>query len=70
MFIILEMQTNNDTTALVPAVTYTSKNEAESAYHLKLGGAALSDVNVHTVVMLDEHGNVVKREFYEHIQQE
>ena len=68
MFIVLEMQTENSATALLPAPTYTDKNEAESAFHSKLASAAISSVDVHAVVMLDEHGNIIKREFYEHFE--
>ena len=69
MYIIQEIQTTNNTTALVPALTYPDKNAAESAYHTALSAAAISSVTVHTVMMYDEHGNVLKKEFYEHIQQ-
>lgn len=70
MYIIQEMQTNGTQTALVPALTYTDKNQAESAYHTALASAAVSNVQVHTVMMYDEHGNVLKRDFYEHIQEQ
>lgn len=67
MYILQEIQTTNSNTALVPAQTYNSKNEAESAFHMALAAAAVSNVTVHAVVLLDEHGNVVRREFYEHL---
>ena len=67
MYIIHEMQTTGNQTALVPAKTYTDKNQAESAYHTVLAAAAISGVSVHTVMLLDEHGNVLRREYYEHI---
>lgn len=67
MYILQEIQTTNNNTALVPATTYTDKHEAESAFHMALGAAAVSSVTVHAVVLLDEHGNVVRREFYEHL---
>ena len=66
MIIIQEIQTTGGQTALVPAATYMDRNEAESAFHMKLGSAAISSVGVHTVIMFDEHGNVLRREFYEH----
>lgn len=66
MYIIQEIQTTGGQTALLPAVTFTDRNEAESAFHLKLGSAAVSSVDVHTVLMYDEHGNVIRREYYEH----
>ena len=67
MYILQEMQTTGNTTALVPARTYTDKNEAESAFHLALASAAISEVEVHTVMLYDEHGNILRREYYEHI---
>ena len=70
MYILHEMQTTGANTALVPATTFTDKNAAESAYHTALAAAAISNVNVHAVVLMDEHGNVIRREFYEHIEQE
>ena len=67
MFILHEMQTTANGTALVPAQTFADKNQAESAYHSVLAAAAVSSVTVHAVVLMDEHGNTVKRDFYEHI---
>ena len=67
MYIIQEIQTDNGQTALVPAIVYGDQNLAESAYHQKLAAAATSSVDVHAVVMYDEHGNLLRREYYEHI---
>ena len=67
MYIILEMQTNGDSTALVPPVTYKEQNQADSAYYQKLAAAAISSVTVHTISMLDEHGRLIRSDFYEHI---
>ncbi len=67
MYILQEIQTTNGNSALVPAQTFADKNAAESAFHMMLGAAAISNVTVHAVVLLDEHGNVVRREFYEHL---
>ena len=60
------MQTNNGQTALLPAATYNNIFEAESAFYMKLASAALSSIDVHTILMFDEHGNVLKKDFYEH----
>lgn len=60
------MQTTTNGTALVPTQTFSDRNQAESAYHTALAAAAVSSVTVHTVVLMDEHGNSIKREFYEH----
>lgn len=70
MIIIQEIQTNGSSTALTPAVTFSDKNQAESRYHSILASAAISEVQIHTVIMYDEHGNVLKRDYYEHGQEE
>ena len=67
MYILQEIQTTNNNTALVPAQTFADKHQAEQAYHTALAAAAVSNVTVHAVVLLDENGNVVRREFYEHL---
>ena len=69
MYIIQEIQTNGGNTALLPAITKAEKNEMESCFHSILASAAISAVEVHTVVVYDEHGNTVKREYYEHVGQ-
>jgi hypothetical protein len=70
MYIVQEIQTTNNQTALLPAETYLDKNAAESALHLKLGSAAISTINVHTVILYDEHGNIVRSEYYEHVNED
>lgn len=67
MYILIEMQTNGNQTALVPPRTYSDRLQAESAYYSTLSAAAVSTVQIHTVVLLDEHGNTLKRDYYEHI---
>ena len=68
MYILLETQTN-ETMSIVPPVAYEDRNQAESAFHSALSAAAVSSVRVHAVTLLDEHGNTIKREFYEHGQE-
>lgn len=66
MYIILEIQTTGTTTALTPAVTEVNQNSAESTFHTKCASAAISSVGIHTVLMMDEYGNVIRHEYYEH----
>ena len=68
MYIIQEIQTNNGTTALVPAVTEADQEEAESKFLVTCSYAVKSEVDVHTVIWYDEHGNVLDRKVYEHIE--
>ena len=65
MYILIELQTtDNQTGSIVTA--YTDRAAAESAYHMTLASAVVSSVHYHTVVMMDERGNTLKREFYRH----
>ena len=66
MLILQEIQTTNNQTSLLPAETYIDRNTAESAFHLKLSSAAISNVEIHTVILYDEYGNIIRREYYEH----
>lgn len=66
MRIVQEIQTDGGQTALLPALTFSDERAAESAYHQKLAAAAVSAVDVHTVIMYDEHGNIIRSEYYEH----
>lgn len=60
MYIIQEIQTEAGVTALTPAVTEPDKNVADSIWHQKMAAAAISTVDIHTVIMFDEHGNLIK----------
>lgn len=66
MLIIQEIQTNNGQSALTPALTYGERLAADGAFYHLLSNAAVSNVQIHAVVMFDEHGNLIKSGFYEH----
>lgn len=61
MYIVLEIQ---DTAVLVNS--YDTRNEAENKYHTILAYAAVSSVEMHAAVMLNEDGSFVKSECFEH----
>lgn len=64
--IIVEIQhSNNGSTAVLHDVK-SDPNIAEQTYHTKLAYASVSDVNVHSVVMLNDYGDRVKGETYYH----
>lgn len=65
--IVIEIQhSNNGSTAVPPINIEADRNTAEQTYHNKLAYAAVSSVNVHSVVMLDDYGARVKGETYYH----
>ena len=68
-YIVIEMQTTNGETAAIHNV-YTSFPPAEQAYHTVLAAAAVSAVPLHSASMLNERGQLIKYECYEHGQEE
>lgn len=64
--IILEIQYSNSGEAATICTSYSDRNTAEQMYHTALASAAVSNINVHSVVMLDEVGNRMKGETYYH----
>lgn len=67
--IIIEIQSTNGTTSILPTVRQ-ERAEAEQKYHNTLAYAAVSNVGVHSVVMLDDFGTRIKGETYQHRVQE
>lgn len=67
MFIIIELQTTKGQTANI-VTTRETKDEAMSAYHSILAAAAISNVEYHTAVVMDEQGRYLARECYVHLQ--
>lgn len=66
MYILIEMQTSGEQTAIPPIVTKTDRNEAESEFHRLCSVAAVSSVPIHSVMMVDEFGNTIRSEHYAH----
>lgn len=68
MFIVLEVQKNLDGTGAIiaPIPTYDNLPEAESCWHSKLAFACISAVPVHTIILLDDDANTIRRETYLH----
>jgi len=66
MYIIQEIQTNNNVSSFLPAIVKVNKDEAESAYHMILASAAISAVQIHTAMMFNEYGEILMRESYTH----
>lgn len=68
-YIVIEFQTNGNSTAIVTPVTYSDRNQAESKFHQILTSAAISSVEAHTAMMLTEDGKMVRSECYRHQQE-
>lgn len=65
-YIVIEIQTNAGVSAIVPPVLFTDRNAAEAQFHTMLAAAAVSAVEIHSVVMLTEDGRIVRTECYRH----
>lgn len=63
-FIVIELQTTDTTAAL--NYVFADRLQAEQKYHETLSYAAVSAVPIHTVVMLNEQGTLIKSESYFH----
>lgn len=66
MYIVQEIQTNDGQSSLLDPIKKVNKLEAESEWHIKMGYAAISEVQIHTVILYDEHGTIVMQGSYEH----
>ena len=55
-YIVQEIQTTGDQTALVTPAVYTNREDAESAFYTTCGYAVKSAVEKHTVMVYTEEG--------------
>ena len=65
MYIVLEMQSNDETVGIIHN-SFSDSNSAESSYHAILSSAAVSQVRKHSAFMLTDDGRVIKSECYRH----
>lgn len=71
MYRVLELQTNEQgVTAMLDHGDEVERNAAESKLHAVAQYAALSQVPIHTVVILNAEGERIKKEVYKHEQAE
>lgn len=66
MYIVVETQTSNGQTAVVPPASYTDRNEAEAKYHSVLAAAAVSNVQTHACIMFTDEGFPIMHDCYKH----
>ncbi|MBQ3330798.1 MAG: hypothetical protein IJG87_06430 [Ruminococcus sp.] len=66
MYIVVETQTNGNTTTVVTPATYADRNAAESKFHTVLAAAAVSNVEKHACIVFTEEGFPVMHECYVH----
>lgn len=67
MFVVLELQRTGENTLGTIISTHETRNEAEQKYHQVLAAAAVSNIDIHSAVMLSETGQRIKGESYAHV---
>lgn len=63
-YTIIEMQTTGSQTAVVTPISYTDSVEAEAVFLEKCAAARRSAVPTHTVLLIDQEGNVIARKCF------
>ena len=67
MYIVLEIQTYaNGTVATLPPIIKASRDEAESAYHSILSAAAVSELPLHSAILMSNEGRELMHQAYVH----
>lgn len=61
MYSVIELQTTGGVTAALPVVTKATIEEARQEYHTKGAAAAVSAVDIHTVMLVNAEGQNVER---------
>ena len=64
MYIVIEMQTNGETTAVLNTV-FNDRNLALQKYYTILSAAAVSQVEIHTAMVVNEFGITEYRESFD-----
>lgn len=65
MYIVIELQTNTDGQVGNLVTAYEDRNQAESKFHQIMAAAAISELPVHSAIMVDEKGMVCKQDHYD-----
>ena len=63
-YIIIELQTTNNVTAVVTPAGYDNAISAEAAFLTKCAAARVSGLDVHSVSLLNEEGKIIARKCY------
>ncbi len=68
MYRVIELQTTGNSTAMVDGGDFEDREHAESKLHQIAQYAAISQVPIHSVVILTPEGEKIKKECYKHEQ--
>lgn len=65
-YLVIELQTTDGATANI-VTQYGTLPEAEQKFYLVCSAAVVSSVSAHAVVLLDDHGSLIKNECFTHV---
>lgn len=66
MYIVVELQKQKDGAVSNIVTSYETKEAAESKYHAVLAAAAVSEIPVHSAILVSEEAFPVRYECYKH----
>lgn len=66
MYIVIELQKNTEGVVSNIVTSYENLPEAESKYYSVLAAAAVSQIPVHSAIIVSEEGFPVKHQCYKH----
>ena len=66
MYIVIELQKNAEGVVSNIVTAFDTLAEAESKYHGILASAAISNIPVHSAIIISEEGFPVKHQCYKH----
>lgn len=69
VYFVVETQVDNGVGACIP-LAFTDRDQAEAKYHQLLSVAAVSNVDKHGVILMNEDLFVIKKEVYVHISED
>lgn len=65
-YIVIELQVDQSNNVANIVTSYDNVNDAYSKYHMILASAAISQLPKHTAVVLNEMGDVLRTECFNH----
>lgn len=66
MYIVIEIQTTNNTVSIVPPVSFDNIEKAYQKFYTVLAAAAVSTVPIHAAILLNEKGELMRSEYFDH----
>ena len=66
MYIVIETQTTNDSVAIAPPVSFNNIDKAYQKFYMILAAAAVSNIPIHAAIMLNEKGELIRSEYFDH----